>query len=120
MLIMTVGHGNRWEEMRRRGNCASETCSYEAFHPKMIKRGDFGGKNDELAASVSVTEGNDHRGSVKLWDGSNQPAGRDRATDATNHFLHVRCHGLDPAAQTVVLGDNPVVLQSEPCGGSNK
>lgn len=44
----------------------------------------------------------------------------DQTTDATNHFLHVRCHGVDPAAQPVVLGHNPVVLQSEPCEGNKK
>lgn len=51
----------------------------------------------------------------KLWDGSIQQAQRSQTIDATNHFLHVRCHGLDPAAQPIVLGDHPVLLQSEPC-----
>ena len=30
--------------------------------------------------------------------------------DATNHFLHVSCHGFDPAAQSIVLGNNLQVL----------
>lgn len=51
----------------------------------------------------------------KLWDGSIQQAQRSQTIDATNHFLHVSCHGLDPAAQPIVLGDHPVLLQSEPC-----
>lgn len=57
---------------------------------------------------------------VKLRGGSDQRAGRNQTTDATNHFLHVRCRGVDPAAQPVVLGDDPVVLQSEACEGNKK
>jgi len=34
---------------------------------------------------------------------------------ATNHFLHVSCHGSDPAAQSIVLGNNlRVLLHPEP------
>lgn len=51
----------------------------------------------------------------KLCDGSIQWAQRSQTIDATNHFLHVSCHRLDPAAQPIVLGDHPVLHQSEPC-----
>lgn len=38
--------------------------------------------------------------------------------DATNHFLHISCHGLDPAAQPIVLGNNlQVLLQPKPWKG---
>lgn len=51
----------------------------------------------------------------KLWDGTIQWAQRSQTIDATNHFLHVSRHGLDAAAQPIVLGDHPVLLQSQPC-----
>ena len=56
----------------------------------------------------------------KLINRSIRWAQRSQTIDATNHFLHISCHGLDPAAQPVVLGNHPVLLQSEPCERNNK
>lgn len=96
-----------------------ETCFHEAFHLEMIKRGHLLAKRMNRQRRflwLEVTPpGVGVSGMAAISRG-----GGDQATDATHHLLHVGRRGVDPAAQPVVLGEDPVVLQWEPWEAANR